>query len=190
MSALVSHLESRLGHIQGGWKVELEGAGKGVTVGLFQGGRLERVSSFATVGLSEYPLTSRTSGRKLRMELIASSYGEPSVNYGPWPGILEHLTKVSVNESRPILRGDVIQLPGKISPTSQLDALYATFPVYFDEPFKSVDIGHEQSVAVVWLVPIGKPEADLVKTQGWRAFEDVLTSRDPDLLDLDRPLVA
>jgi Suppressor of fused protein (SUFU) len=176
--------------MQGGWAVDLGAPGPNLTVGLFQGGRLARVTSFATVGLSEFPLAARTAERGLRIELIGCSYSGTDEGYGPWPGILEHLAKVSVKSARAILRGDVIGLPGEIEPGSRLNALYATLPVYFDDSFSSVNAGDGRQVAMVWLVPIGGSEVDLVKKAGWRAFENDLMSRDPDLLDLGRALVV
>jgi len=176
--------------MQGGWAVDIGASEKGVTVGLFEGGRLARVRSFATIGLSEHPVVARNSGRELRMELIGCSYDGPSSDYGPWPGILDHLAKVSVESGQAILRGDVIKLPGEMAPGSWLNALYATPPVYFDDSFSSVDIGGGHQAAVVWLLPIGASEADLVQKSGWRAFENVLESSNPDLLDLKRALIV
>ena len=190
MSALVDHLESRLGRMQGGWAVDLGTSEKGVTVGLFEGGRLAGVRSFATIGLSEHPVVARNSGRELRMELIGCSYGGSGGDYGPWPGILDHLAKMGVETGQAILRGDIIRLPGEMASGSRLNALYATLPVYFDDSFSSVEIGSGRQAAVVWLLPIGAAEADLIQKSGWRAFESVLESGDPDLLDLKRALVV
>lgn len=176
--------------MQGGWAVDIEPPGKSVTVGLFQGGRLARVTSFATVGLSQFPLAARTNGRELRMELLGCSYGGAQDGYGPWPGILEHLAKSSVKSGRAILRGDTIKLPGVIEPGSRLDALYATLPVYFDDSFSSIGLSDGGQAAVVWLVPIGGSEVDLIQRAGWQSFEEELAKRDPDLLDLRRALVA
>jgi hypothetical protein len=67
-----------------------------------------------------------------------------------------------------------------------MTGLYASIPIYFPESLHSVTIAVGQEVAMVWLLPVHPSEIDLVKKRGWRAFEDLLAAKDPDLRDLTR----
>jgi hypothetical protein len=89
-----------------------------------------------------------------------------------------------------IARGDVIEFPSELWSDGIFTALYAALPVYYDPDFKSVVTEDGTKVAIVWLVPISRSEAQFIDARGWDAFEKELLRQDPDLLDLARsPIV-
>jgi hypothetical protein len=175
--------------MRGGWSGGPADGEKKVTVCLFRDGRIPGVDSFATVGLSDFPLKGRKDGRDFYLEIMACAY--PRYNgYGPIPGVLEHVAGNLVAGGSAILRGDVVPLGPPIAEGGELAFLYAANPVYFDDSFSSVLREDGRRVAVVWLIPIGDREADYVQRLGWQAFEEELARVDPDLLDLMRPQVV
>ncbi|MFF3152449.1 suppressor of fused domain protein [Streptomyces sp. NPDC057910] len=186
MSIILSHLEARLGGMSGGWSVDLGAHAKKLTVCMFEGGEIPGVTAFATLGLSEFALQTPDGERQYYLELMGCQYA-PDGGYGPFPGTLEGVATQAVKSGRLIRRGDVIDLPGAMAPGSEMVALYAALPVYFDDNFSSVRREDGRGVAIVWMIPIGATEADYVARHGWEAFESQLVAKDPDLLDLRRP---
>ena len=166
---LIEHLEARLGTITGGRRHD------GFQVAAFGSGW------FATIGLSHHHLTSRTSGRHLRLELLAG--GRPAEFL---PGLLGQVADELLASGEALLRGDVIGPRGPLVPGSRMAAWYAAIPVYQDDGFAAADLPDGARAAIVWLVPISAAEAAYVRSHGWKAFEDELVRHDPDLLDLGR----
>lgn len=185
VAILIDHLESRLGHMSGGWDSGQRSAEAAPRVCHFRGGSLGDVDSFATVGLHQTPLLSRTTGRHLHVELLGSSHPQPGGS-GPWPDVLDHVSQEIRRSGAAVLRGDIVQLPSPLGPSGTMTALYAAIPVYLDDAFGSVRLENGVDVAIVWLVPVGDTEAEFVRHKGWKAFEDALVRLDPDLLDLNR----
>lgn len=188
MSVVLGHLEARLGRMRGGWSVDLGDPAQKLTVCMFEGGNIPGVTSFATLGLSEFALKAPQGDQDYYLELVGCQYA-PDGGYGPFPGALEGVASQAVAEGRLIRRGDVIDLPGPMAPGSEMVALYAALPVYFDDGFSSVHREDGRGVAIVWMIPIGAAEADYVRAHGWAEFEAQLIAKDPDLLDLGRPQV-
>jgi hypothetical protein len=166
---LIEHLEARLGPITAGWKRDC------FQVVAFESGW------FSTLGLSRHPLTSRTSGRQLRLELLVG--GRPGDFL---PGLLAQVAEELLGSGEAILRGDVLGPRGPLVPGSALEAWYAAIPVYQDDEFAAAALDDGARAAIVWLVPVSRAEAAYVRSHGWQAFEDELVRHDPDLLDLGR----
>jgi hypothetical protein len=177
-------MESRLGRLVEGWSVDPESNPMPFQLGRFQDGMLPGVVTYATIGLSKHPLTSRTSGREIRQELLLSVRSESTS--GVFPGLIHQLAMGLLERGEPILRGDVVSPRGAIIPESTLEAFYAAIPVYYDDEFAAVDLESGSRVVMVWMVPIGRAEAAFVAGVGWAAFESRLAEQDPDLLDLKR----
>jgi hypothetical protein len=172
----------------GGWSVDLGDASGKLTVCMFEGGSIPGVTSFSTVGLSSFPLRDPGDDRDYHVEIIGCQY-PPQGGYGPFPGALEGIASQLIASRSLLRRGDVVDLPGPMASGSEMVALYAALPVYFDPEFFSVHLEDGRGVAIVWMVPIGAAEAEFVRTRGWEEFEDRLVAGDPDLLDLGRPQI-
>ena len=185
MTALIDHLEKRLGRMLGASRIFEAGETPGPVVAIFRGGNISGVDSFATVGASSSPLISRKTSRRLHLEFMMCGYQQEE-GYGPLPNILKYVAGQVLESGQAVLRGDVMPLPVPIFPGGKMTALYAAIPVYFDPDFASVVIENSVDVGVVWLIPVGKSEVSFIEGNGWQAFEDELVARDPDLLDARR----
>lgn len=181
--SLVDHLEGYLGEIEVGWSRDADGHEMPFQVVRFPGGSGSGTVSFATLGLSRYPLAS-SSGKEIRHELLMIV--PDGLRDGPIPGLLQQIGTEVLAAARPLLRGEVIGPRGELVAGSRMEAVYVAIPVYLPEDF-AVYEGDGERVAVVWLVPISAEEASFVKANGWRAFEERLAQSDPDLTDLFRP---
>jgi hypothetical protein len=187
-SALIGHLEGRLGRLVYGWSRNPDGEPMPFQVARFEGGAYEGVLGFATVGLGLHELESPTTGRPLHLELtlcVHEVVGERNV-----PALMQQVALRVLESGQALLRGDVIELGGYVIAETAMTGLYATMPVYFDESFATCSTENGTETAIVWLVPVHPSEAEFVRTRGWQAFEEVLQEQDPDLFDpLRAPLV-
>lgn len=95
------------------------------------------MESFATVGLSHFPLKRRKEGRELYREIMACAYPRYR-GYGPLPGVLEYVAGTLVAHGLAVMCGDVIPLHTPITQGSEMVARYAAMPVYWGESFASV----------------------------------------------------
>jgi hypothetical protein len=64
-------------------------------------------------------------------------------------------------------------------------AMYVSLPVVFPKSFWVYE-DVSPAVVLVWPIPIHPEEVGYIATHGWNAFEDLLESEDPDLLDFTR----
>ena len=170
--------------MQGGWTRDGDGRRTDYTVGYFEGGRIEGVRSYATLGLSRHHLVHRPSERGVHEELLLCAY--PREGHTPYPQLLQTVTSHLVETGAALRRGDLFPFREYLVPGSTMSALYAANPVYFDDAFFSVELENATTAVMIWLVPVGRSEAELVMDRGWQEFEKMLIERDPDMLDLAR----
>lgn len=182
---LTEHLETQLGPIVGGWSQTRAGAELEFQVVLFQNAPMRGACTFATVGLSN-ELLDQGDGTHIRQELLFLCYDR----FRFWdPQNLVAAVGAEVLKSRHALhRGRVLGPRGRLFDLSSHEALYCAVPVYFPRPFHTFNETSPETV-FVWLMPITDDEADVVAARGWRAFEEELARRNPDLLDLTRKSV-
>lgn len=181
--SLVEHFEHVLGPVHTGWAVGPDGTEMPFQVVRFSGGSDANSVGFATLGLSKYPLSSPTSGRVIRQELLMLA--PESVAPDRVVSLLLQVGSMALGGRRALLRGNVIGPAGSIVPKSDLTALYVTLPVYFPDEFATF-AGPDGDVVVAWLVPITTREADFISRRGWDSFEDQLAGQDPDLVNFQR----
>lgn len=183
MVTLVEHFERFLGPIQVGWAADPSGIEMPFQVVRFERGSGPGTISFATLGLGRYPLTSPTSGRDIRHELLVIA--PTDLASSTIPSLLHQVGNAAIRGRRALVRGDVVGPQGPLVAGSTLEALYVTAPVYFPDNMATYE-GGDSHVVIAWLVPITAIEADFVARKGWDAFEDLLVERDPDLTDFGR----
>ena len=181
--SLVEHFERTLGPVHTGWSVDPDGAEMPFQVVRFAGGSDADSVGYATVGLSRQALSSPTSGRLIRQELLMLA--PESLAPDRVVSLLLQVGSMALGTRRALLRGDVIGPAGALVPGSDLTALYVTMPVYFPDEF-AMFAGEDGDVVVAWLVPITTREADFISRHSWDAFEDKLSEQDPDLVDFRR----
>jgi hypothetical protein len=185
---LIEHFEARLGRLASGWSVDSNGEKIPFQVARFEAGRFADTLSFATIGLSSTPLLSTSTGRLLRHEVfctVKASFGEHNL-----PGLLQQVGMLAIEKEEAILRGEVIQLSGRLFDDSSMVAFYAALPVYFDDSFAVCRLDSGRQVAIIWLVPVHQAEAHQAHAKGWQSFEDLLVATDPDLFDPYRASVV
>jgi hypothetical protein len=170
--------------MQSGWTRDEDGRQLDYTVAYFEGGRLGGVRSYATVGLSRHHLVHGPSGRGAHEELLLCAY--PREGHTPYPQLLQTVANRLLETGSAMRRGDIFPFREYLAPGSQMSAFYAANPVYFDDAFFSVDLENATTAVMIWLVPVGRSEAELVMDRGWQEFEKLLIDRDPDVLDLGR----
>jgi suppressor of fused protein SUFU len=183
MTSVPDHLERYLGQIRRGWSTDSAGQAIPFQVVEFEHGPFDQTAAFATLGLGRQPLHSRVSGRHIQHELVMAARLGGSNSF--LPGIVIDCGLAVIASGTALLRGDVIGPRGPIAPGSEMEALYASNPVYFPDGFEVVDDGNGTTV-FVWLVPISRAEAEYVRQHGWEAFEQLLDEKQPNLVDLGR----
>jgi hypothetical protein len=181
--SLLEHIETALGPIEEGW--ELTESPSRIRVASFRQQPFEGAITYVTIGLSENVLP-MTAGRDVRQELVFSAH--ESFSRGAISSFLLTFADYILSKRRALLRGDVVGPGEPIIPGVSLDAVYSALPVIFQEGFATYDATAPPTV-FVWLIPLHEREADFVKKNGWNRFEDMLAEKDPDLLDLNRPVV-
>jgi len=180
---LLRHLERHLGTMAGG--IGGETTGLPISICLFDQIPLRGSVAYVTLGLSGHRLDGAgRDGQDVRMELLAMLNAGPRARL--FPAIVVDVVSDVLKSHRALLRGEVIGPRGPLWASSQLEALYVTAPVYFEDSFAKVAMGDGSECIIAWLVPITLREAAFVATHGWRRFEELLASEDPDLLDPER----
>lgn len=183
---LIRHIEAYLGRIERGWKMDADLHGMPFQAVRLSGENLPKAKYFSTLGLSNFPLKSRTSDKTILCELVMATHDDGGMS----PSLLHQVGQEVVESGHAPLRGDVIGPRGSLIEGATTEALYASIPVYFPDEFASCMIKGTGTVIFIWLIPITDKEADFVNRSGWDAFEDLLEKEDPDLLDLFRSSIV
>jgi hypothetical protein len=178
--SLVHHVETFLGPIDKGWK--LNDSSTGIQVVGFYDKPFEGATTYVTIGFSQHVLP-MPNGRSVREELVVSAYKEYAA--GAIASFLLTFCDHILSKHQALLRGDVIGPSGPIIPTVPVNAVYSAMPVLFDSGFATYT-GTTPPTVLVWLIPIHAVEASFVRSDGWNKFEDMLEINNPDLLDLER----
>jgi hypothetical protein len=100
-------------------------------------------------------------------------------------GILFQVAAELIDRGHGLRRGEVLGPRETLFGRGRTTALYAAVPVYLPDSF-AVCREANRTIVLTWLVPITADEADVVRTQGWQAFEDALVTHNPDLTDIER----
>jgi Suppressor of fused protein (SUFU) len=184
-TSVANHLEMHLGLIQEGWSENADGVSLPFQVVRLNPMSGHDVDLFATLGLSNFKLRSRTSAKSIRCELVIMAHGRARALVG----VLQQVATELIEAQWALLRGDVVGPRGPLVEGSLLEALYASIPVYFRKEFASCDT-ELGPVVFIWLIPISVEEAELVRRIGWPALEQKLEEKDPDLSDLFQPTIV
>jgi len=180
---LFSHIESELGSIQGALKRSPEGEQQPFQVIKTAGGNLGGVS-YATLGLSHFPLASPVGDKLIHQELFVSL--EEDDGASAIPGIIQDIGIALLKTKRALLKGEVIgPKPGAVIKGTSFTAFYVTSPAYWSDDFAGFE-SDEHSAVMVWLVPITTAEAAFINTYGWNRFEDTLAASDLNMRNMNR----
>lgn len=184
---LVEHFERRLGTITGGSKRKIDG----VQIVHYANGRFVDVEAWSTLGMSRHVLATRGTESRYLLEIFLAVRSVPNHSVKDIGWCVEWIAEIMVDRHEARIRGDVQELPAPIHELSTLDHVYFANPVYYDEAFYDVEVEpNGQRAGIVWLIPIGRREAQFVREHGWRSFEEQLELVDPDLFDMTRPEIV
>jgi hypothetical protein len=182
-AALIDHLEQHLGSITDGWSKDHAGEQGTFQIVRFVSDKNPGVV-YSTLGLSNYPLPSRQTGKLIRHELVmVTPHAEAPRGI---PGLLQQVGDERRRSGQAFLRGDVIGPQGKLWPDAMMEALYVSIPVFLPDSFASCATASIGSVVFAWLVPITANEAAYIRDHGWNEFEDRLVEQEVDLVNIHR----
>jgi hypothetical protein len=177
--ALPEHLERHLGPIARGWSDQEET--HGVQVLSFVDQPQSHVTTFATLGLSEYVL-SMPKSREIRQELLISANNEFPAD--AIAGLLLSIAEHVLEHRKALLRGEIVGPGPSVVPNSILTEIFVTNPSPFDSSL--THFSTSPPLVFAYLIPVSAAEAFLVRSRGWRWFEEQLEQQDPDVWDLGR----
>lgn len=184
MSTLIDHLERFCGPLQYGVSREVNGEQLPFHVVRLESSGSSGIQVLSTLGLSNYALESRVSGKTILHELIVVLRIDQPLK--SLPAVLVDIGIEAIEAGVAYLRGDVIGPRGPLAEGSELTALYAAIPSCFPDEFHSFVREDGATVVFVWLVPISTEEARIAAEQGWEALEALFERSDPNVLDLER----
>lgn len=91
-------------------------------------------------------------------------------------------------QNRALLRGDVVGPSAPLIAGVRVCGVYASNPVFFDDAFATF-AGSTPPTVIVYLIPLPREDAALVRSLGWEAFEEKLEVSEVNFGDLNRPPV-
>ncbi|WP_165822113.1 suppressor of fused domain protein [Hymenobacter edaphi] len=176
-------METYLGLISRGWAEKNKKYG--IQVVLFEQNPAEDLSTYCTLGLDKFVLDIGD-GKKIRQELIFSTYK----TYPPdeVASFLMTFAESVADSGKGLLRGEVIEGKPLIDGV-EVTGMYASVPVFWPDELHEFE-GSSPTTIFVWLLPILKSEAEVIREEGWNYFEHYLEEHsEADLWDLDRDAI-
>lgn len=187
-SDLARHIEKYVGPIRHGWNRDIFGNPTPFCVIECEDRLSTDVDVYSTLGLSNFPLRSRSTNKIIRQEIILLQ--EKKSNVDGVQSILIQLGKECIDSGFAYLRGDAIgPLPFEVD-TINNKAIYVTTPSYFEAEFATKALGFEETIIFAWAFWITASEFNFIQKKGWKVFEDILESKGVNVLDFDRKSVV
>lgn len=144
----------------------------------------EGVTSYSTIGLSDYSIGYSVDEKPLRIEIVGAS----AAIFEFFPNIVSTCAFNIINTKLPITHGEVFKDVVKMYySTSEMEHILFTSPFLW-EKFNTMDF---QDKKVAWLlaVPISKEELLYAEKEGTEALEDLFENKDIDIFDIKRKSV-
>ncbi|MDR1063952.1 MAG: DUF2185 domain-containing protein [Azoarcus sp.] len=181
---IVDHLEKYLGRAESCWSND---EFKQAKIIQFKQRPCDGAITYATLGMSQTILP-LSDNKYVRHELLFAAYEHyPSRDIATF---LLSFSEFVLSKDQALWRGDVIGPSTPIIDGIAMNSVYSNIPVIFD---KNLSTFYESEsippVVLIWVLPILQQEAEFIKLNGWGKFEDILETRNPDLLDLNRSSV-
>lgn len=141
------------------------------------------LTSWATVGLSAFPLKDGSETLDWRAELIGCAQSSQ-----------EEMLNIIMSSAFEVAKMGWIPLPGTILldaisphfPQSEMKHLYVTLPVPWEEELSEFKVG-KRRLGWFLLCPISEAEKNLAEKAGIEALETLLENDSVDIFDLTRP---
>lgn len=184
---LVAHFERFLGPVRSGWMAAPTGERMPFQVVRWSRGSDVGSMTYSSLGMSRHRLQGR-GGDAVRQEFVLLTTPSLPVEYVL--SVLNDAGRAALDVGRGLRQGDVLGPVPPPVPGSSMAALYVALPVYFPDEFAVHRPRDGAEVEVLWLVPVSQRESDFVEAYGWEAFEELLATQDPDLVDVYRPEIS
>jgi hypothetical protein len=142
------------------------------------------ISSYATIGLSDWPLPQEDADDSLRVELL----GACRTTYGVFGNILATAAFCVINSQCGCFPGAIFANVVSAYHQSHMCHLMFVSPFLWDDRFKTLNLS-TKTVAWLLAVPISDAERSFAESQGSEALERLFEQHSIDIFDLDRPSV-
>jgi Suppressor of fused protein (SUFU) len=187
-SDLARHIEKYVGPIRHGWNRDILGNPTPFCVIECEDRLSADVDVYSTLGLSNFPLRSRSTKKLIRQEIILLQ--EKTSNVNGIQSILIQLGRQCIDSGFAYLRGDAIgPLPFEINAIDN-KAIYITSPSYYEAEFATKALGFEEKIVFAWAFWITASEFNFIQKKGWKVFEDILEDKGANVLEFDRESVV
>jgi antitoxin YqcF len=146
----------------------------------------EGVVSYATIGLSEHPLVRDGKEFGTRVELL----GACGAAFPEFKRVLATLGFCIINSKWFCAPG--IIFPGVVDmygASTTMSDIYFASPFVWGEGFRTMTID-DQAIAWLLAVPVSKKETDFAGKYGPAKLEELFSTQDIDLYDLNRPSIV
>lgn len=165
---LIQHIEKHVGRIENSWQLP---DFPSFQVLRFRNQPNSGITTFCTLGMSRAKLH-LPNLRLVKLEFIFSIkeglYDDEDV-----ASFLLTFTQSIIESGTAVLRGEVIGPGPPIFSNCKSNNIYCSIPVFFGDEFDLFDSKPIQTV-FVWLIPLTETDANFIKVNGWRRFEDEL----------------
>lgn len=141
----------------------------------------EGVTSYSTIGLSDYSIGYSVDEKPLRIEIVGAS----ATIFEFFPNIVSTCAFNIINTKLPIAHGEIFKgVVRMYYPNSEMEHVLFTSPFLW-EKLNSIDFLDKK---VTWLlaVPISKKELLFAEEEGTEALEDLFEKKDIDIFDIRR----
>ena len=151
-----------------------------------QNSPLEGVNSYATIGLSDYPLMFKGKEFGTRVEIV-----------GVCGSVFSDFANIIATTALCVINSGWFCAPGIIFPdvvsmykqSNTMSDIYFSHPYLWNEKLTSTLI-NKQKVAWLLAVPISKAESEFAKTHGPEKLEALFSEKDIDIYDLNRSSIV
>ncbi|MBO1511154.1 suppressor of fused domain protein [Metabacillus bambusae] len=139
------------------------------------------VTSYSTIGLSDYSIGYSVDEKPLRIEIVGAS----ATRFEFFPNILSTCAFNIINTKLSISHGEIFKGVVKMYyPESEMEHVLFTSPFLW-EKLKTIDFPNKK---VTWLlaVPISTKEFLYAEKEGRKALEDLFEQKEIDIFDIRR----
>lgn len=182
---IIDFLECHLGEMAGGLIVDSP-RHQGVQVPRFESQPVQGAVSYVTTGLCKHVLR-RSDGDLVRLELLGCVWDR--FRGAGFDSVLALIARDILEHHHAPRRGDVVRPRGPVVEGSCLEGVFWSDPGYHPEALEVLRFDGGE-VRLLWAIPVSVSEVEFIEANGWRTFDELLRSRNPDLMDLHRDPVA
>ncbi|WP_152657041.1 suppressor of fused domain protein [Oceanobacillus sp. CFH 90083] len=141
----------------------------------------EGITSYSTIGLSDYSIEYTVDGTPLRIEIVGTSASE----YKHFPNVLATCAFCVINSNFLVSHGKVLRDMLKMYyPNSEMKHVLFVSPFLWED-LKTLDFLNKK---VAWLlaVPISENEYIFAQEKGTDSLEELFEEKEIDIFDLER----